>query len=269
MCEFCDLGADSQEVGLVRQPVPVLVQHVEVAPVLVVPRVRLDQVVDRDRLVQGRLLPRGPVVFGEGIDAEDLPVDQLHRGADPAVRGGRRLGFPVRGDRPVEAPVLLVPEVLRQVVVGVARHLEVGRVMVDAVGRREGPEDPARQERAPRHVVLHLHVRGDHPHKAPVLGVSRVLEPEWQDIALKLLLGARRELRQVRRGRRVDGGRARARKRQAQAEEQGKGSGESSRGFHRQVQGLGQCGTLRSMPPFAQNFQPGRRIFFGYPESAA
>jgi hypothetical protein len=188
MWEFCDLGASPRRL---RWPAPSLSHFRSSAskypPYCPVVRAGLDEGVDRDRLVQGRLVGGRPVVFRERVDAEDLPVDLL-----VVVE---RLA--VRRDRPEEAARLLVPEMVHEVPEGPRRHLEVRRVVVGAVGRGERPEDAAGKERPAVHVLADGHVRLDEAVVAAVLRVARVLHPEGKDVPLQLLLRARGQGREL------------------------------------------------------------------------
>jgi len=98
------------------QPVPVSVQGVEVAPMNTVARVRFNKAVDRHRFREGEFVVGRPEIFRQGIDAEDLQVDQLIGILRRAV---------LLGDRPEKAAGFGVLKMIHEIPVGPGRQFEI------------------------------------------------------------------------------------------------------------------------------------------------
>ena len=149
---------------------------------------RLDEVVDRDRLREGEFLAGCPVILRERIDAEDLQVDQFFGLLGSSV--------PL-GDRPEKAAGFGIPKMIHEVPVGPGRQFEIREVVVTAVRRRKRPENAARQKPATCRAFSDHHVGIDEAEEAAIFDIADVRKPEGQDVTLQLPLCASRQSRQI------------------------------------------------------------------------
>ena len=128
--------------------------------------------IERGGAFQRRMVPGGPVEFRQRVDAERLAVDLLVCVAETAVRG----------DRPKQAALFLVPEPRHEIVKCPPGHLEAGRIPVAAIGSRKRPEDAGGEQRPARRVLVNREVVVDLAIEAAALPVAHVCHPEGEDI---------------------------------------------------------------------------------------